>query len=274
VVTFGDGRKGLVPPEGRANIVARRYQVGGGSAGNVNPHSLTALSRSIAYVQKVTNPLAATGGADAETVEEAKERAPYTIKSRDRAVTSEDFETLALRASTSLARAKCIESRTHRGAVTLVVIPKGEVGELSKKLIPSPEVLRHVERFLDERRLVGTMLDVVRPRYRDLTLRVFLVRRAVGANDRIRREIERRLRARLHPLVGGREGKGWQFGRSVIKTDLIHVVEQIPGIPGVDDIEMVDVERGVQIEQLRIEDDQLPFLVSLEIVERIRDEVI
>ncbi|MBT8493144.1 MAG: putative baseplate assembly protein, partial [Deltaproteobacteria bacterium] len=274
VVTFGDGRKGLVPPEGRANIVARRYQIGGGSAGNVNPHSLTALSRGIAYIQKVTNPLAATGGADAETVEEAKERAPYTIKSRDRAVTSEDFETLALRASTSLARAKCIESRTHRGAVTLVVIPKGETDDLSRKLTPSPEVLRHVERFLDERRLVGTMLDVVRPRYRDIGLRVFLVRRAVGANDRIRREIERRLRATLHPLVGGRDGRGWRFGRSVIKADLIQVVEQIPGIPGVDDIEMVDVERGVQVEQVRVEDDQLPFLVSFDIVERIRDEVI
>lgn len=274
VVTFGDGRKGMVPPEGRANIVARRYQVGGGSAGNVNAHTLTALTRAIAYIDKVTNPIPASGGSDAENVEEAKERAPATIKSRDRAVTAEDFETLALRASTSLARAKCIESRTHRGAVTLVVIPKADTaGDITKKLLPSPEILRHVKRFLDERRLVGTMLDVVRPSYRDLSLRVFLVRRAVGANERVRREIDRMLRRRLHPLVGGRDGRGWQFGRSVIKSDLMHVVEQVPGVPGVDDMEMIDVEAGVQVEQLRLEDDQLPYLVSLEIVERIRDEV-
>jgi len=275
VLTFGDGRQGMVPPEGRANIVARSYRTGGGAQGNVNANSLTALTRTIAYIDKVTNPLAATGGADPETVEEAKARAPYTIKSRDRAVTAEDFETLALRASTSLARAKCIESRTHRGAVTLVVIPKGETEEndLRRKPLPSPEILRHVERFLDERRLVGTMLDVIKPRYRDLSLRVFLVRRAVGANERIRRDIENRLRRYLHPLGGGRDASGWPFGRSVIKTELVQVVEQIPGIPGVDDIVMFDLERGVQVEQLRIEDDQLPFLLNLDIVERIRDEV-
>ncbi len=275
VVTFGDGRKGLVPPEGRANVVASSYRVGGGSAGNVNAHSLTAMTRTIAYVDRVTNPLPATGGSDAENIEEAKARAPYTIKSRDRAVTAEDFETLALRASTSLARAKCVESRTHRGAVTLVVVPKADTDaeDLGRKLIPSPETLRHVARFLDERRLVGTMLDVIKPKYRDISVKVFLVRRAVGANERIRREIDVKLRRYLHPLVGGRSGDGWQFGRSVIKADLIQVVEQIPGVPGVDDVDMVDSERDVHVEQLRIEDDQLPFLVSLEIVERIRDEV-
>ena len=38
-VTFGDGRRGLIPSEGLNNIVARQYRVGGGAAGNVNPHT-------------------------------------------------------------------------------------------------------------------------------------------------------------------------------------------------------------------------------------------
>ena len=49
----------------------------------------------------------AAGGSDAESVEEAKERAPHYIKSQNRAVTAEDFEMMALRASTSIAKAFC-----------------------------------------------------------------------------------------------------------------------------------------------------------------------
>ena len=170
-ISFGDGRKGLIPAEAMNNIVAREYRIGGGARGNVNPATLTSLTRALSYVDSVTNPLAAAGGADRETVEEAKERAPYTIKSRDRAVTAEDFEMLALRASTQLARAKCVPDRTHRGAVILVVVPKGDVGmeDVGRRLVPSNEVLRYIKRYLDERRLVGTMLNVVKPRYRDLS---------------------------------------------------------------------------------------------------------
>jgi predicted phage baseplate assembly protein len=274
-VTFGDGRRGMIPPEGLNNIVARSYRVGGGSAGNVNPNTLTSLSRALAYIDAVTNPIAAAGGADRETIAEAKERAPYTIKSRDRAVTAEDFEMLALRASTSLARAKCVPDRHNRGAVNLVVVPKAETsaGDLSRRLIPSNEILRYVKRYLDERRLVGTLLSVNRPTYVELSLKVTLLRRTIGTTDRLRREIEDRLRRYLHPLVGGRDGKGWTFGRAVLKTELIHLVEEVPGVEGVDSVDMLDEAKLVHVEQIRLDPDELPHLVHIHIVEKVRDEI-
>jgi predicted phage baseplate assembly protein len=275
ILTFGDGRKGMVPPEGLNNIVARGYQIGGGSSGNVNPDTLTSLTRALAYIDAVTNPIAANGGADRESVDEAKERAPYTIKSRDRAVTAEDFETLALRASTSIARAKCVPDRTSRGAVTLVVLPKAEPGArgLARRLVPSNEILRYIKRYLDERRLVGTILHVVRPRYRDLSLKVTLLRRTIGTSDRLRREIADKLRTYLHALAGGRSGKGWEFGRAVLKTELIHVVEEVPGVEGVDALEILDEERRVHVEHVRVDDDELPFLVHVHVIEKVRDEI-
>ena len=275
ILTFGDGRKGMMPPEGSNNIVARRYQIGGGSSGNVNPDTLTSLNRALAYIDAVTNPIAATGGADRESVDEAKERAPYTIKSRDRAVTAEDFETLALRSSTSIARAKCVPDRTSRGAVTLVVLPKAEPGArgLARRLVPSNEILRYIKRYLDERRLVGTILHVVRPRYRDLSLKVTLLRRTIGTSDRLRREIADKLRTYLHALAGGRSGKGWEFGRAVLKTELIHVVEEVPGVEGVDALEILDEERRVHVEHVRVDDDELPFLVHVHVIEKVRDEI-
>ena len=275
VVAFGDGRRGMVPPEAKNGIVASMYRIGGGGLGNVNAYTLTSLGRALAYIETVTNPLPATGGADRETIDEAKARAPYTIKSRDRAVTAEDYEMLALRASTSLARARCVPDRSNRGHVTLALVPKGEVRgeELTRRLVPSNEVLRFVKRYLDERKLVGSVLNVVKPRYKDVSIRVVLIRRSIGTSDRLRKDIELKLRRYLHSLVGGRDGKGWEFGRPVLKAELIHLVEEVPGVEGVDNLDIRDELRNVGIEHLRLDDDELPFLVHVVVAEKVRDDI-
>jgi hypothetical protein len=275
-IHFGDGRRGHIPQEGKNSIIARRYQVGGGGHGNVNVSTLTSLSKAIAYIESVTNYMPAAGGADAETVEEAKERAPYHIKSRDRAVTSEDFEQMALRASTSIARAKCLPDPTHQGHVLLALVPKAEdrVIDLNKKLVPSAEILRHVKKYLDERRLVGTMLHVVKPRYEEFSIKIALLRRSVGTSERLRRDIEERVRRFFHPLTGGRDGKGWPFGRPVLKSDLVHLVEEVPGVDAVDSLQIYDEDRRVMVEQIRLEADQLPHVVSVTVVEKVREEIV
>lgn len=274
-IQFGDGRRGMVPPEGRNSIIAKSYRLGGGNAGNVNTGTLTSLGRALAYVEAVTNPLPATGGADRESIDDAKNRAPFTIKSRDRAVTAEDFEMLALRASPTLARAKCVPDRSNRGYITLVLVPKAETrgDELKRRLIPSHEVLRYVKQYLDDRKLVGTVLNVLKPRFKDVSLRVVLIRRTVGTSDRLRRDIELKLRRYLHSLVGGRAGKGWDFGRPVLKTELIHTVEEVPGVEGVDSLEIRDESRDVAVEHLRLDDDELPFLAHVHITEKVRDDI-
>jgi len=275
LITFGDGRRGIVPPEGKNSVVARSYRIGGGAIGNVNAGTLTSLGRALAYIESTVNPLPATGGADRETIDEAKNRAPHTIKSRDRAVTSEDYEMLALRASTSLARARCVPDRSNRGHVTLALVPKGETRteELTRRLVPSNEVLRYVKRYLDDRKLVGTVLNVVRPRYKDMSLRVVLIRRSIGTSERLRKDIELKLRRYLHSLVGGRDGKGWEFGRPVLKAELIHLAEEVPGVEGVDGLEIRDELRNVGVEHLRLDDDELPFLVHVHVAEKVRDDI-
>jgi predicted phage baseplate assembly protein len=277
VVTFGDGRRGMVPHEAKNNIVSKSYRLGGGALGNVNASTLTSLGRALAYIESVTNPIPATGGADRETIDEAKARAPYTIKSRDRAVTTEDYEMLALRASTQLARARCVPDRSNRGHVTVALVPKSDItgrgDELMRRLVPSNEVMRYVKNYLDERKLVGTVLNVVRPRYKDISLRVVLIRRSVGTSDRLRKDIEAKLRKFLHALVGGKDAKGWEFGRPVLKSELIHLVEEVPGVEGVDALDIRDEQRNVGIEHLRLDEDELPFLVHVIIAEKVRDDI-
>ncbi len=113
----------------------------------------------------------------------------------------------------------------------------------------------------------------MRPRYKDLSLRVVLLRRTVGTSDRMRREIELKLRRYLHALVGGRDGRGWEFGRPVLKTELIHVAEEVPGVEGVDALEIHDDGRDLTVEHLRLEDDELPFLDHVHIAEKVRDDI-
>jgi hypothetical protein len=114
---------------------------------------------------------------------------------------------------------------------------------------------------------------LVRPRYKDFSLRVVLIRRSIGTSDRMRRDIEHKLRRYMHALVGGKDGKGWEFGRPVLKTELVHLVEEVPGVEGVDHLEIRDEQRNVAIEHLRLDDDELPFLVHIHIAEKVRDDI-
>jgi hypothetical protein len=114
----------------------------------------------------------------------------------------------------------------------------------------------------------------MRPGYVEISLKVTLVRRTVGQTERVKREIEERLRRHLHPLVGGRDGKGWPFGRAVYKTDLAHLVEDIPGVEAIDSITIFDEDKRVAVENVRVEPSELVHLVNVAVVERVREEIV
>ena len=274
-ISFGDGVRGMIPPQVRNSIIAREYRVGGGSRGNVNAQTLTSLTRAVPYIEKVYNVLPAVGGADAETVDQAKERAPMQIKSRDRAVTGEDFETLALRSTTSIARAKCLPSDEKPGHVHLIVVPRGDdrTLDLTRKLVPPPELCRYVRNYLDERRLVTTILDVTKPTYIEISLKVTLIRRTVGQSERLRNEIEQRLRRYLHPLIGGKDGKGL----AVYPPDLSHGSgarrRRRTGVEAIDSVQIYDEDRRVMVER-EAQGDELPHVVNVAVIERVRQEMV
>jgi hypothetical protein len=117
------------------------------------------------------------------------------------------------------------------------------------------------------------VLNVVRPRYKDMSVKVVLIRRTVGTSDRLRKDIEVKMRRYLHSLIGGRDAKGWEFGRPVLKTELIHLAEEVPGVEGVDSLEIRDEVRNVAVEHLRLDDDELPFLVHVGVAEKVRDDI-
>ncbi|WP_328495455.1 putative baseplate assembly protein [Streptomyces sp. NBC_00414] len=235
---------GAVAPKG-AVIRARRYRTGGGRAGNVARGAVQVLRTSVPYVSEVVNREAARGGVDGETVEEAKTRAPITLRAQERAVTLRDYEELARRAAPDTARITCLEGdEGEHGAyaVRVLVVPQAVPdpgGRLRfEQLVPGDGLLRRITRHLDERRLIGTRLAVGPPFYQGITV-VATVHAFRGTDtDRVRRQAHDALYRHLDPLTGGADGRGWPFGRPVQSGEVFAVLQRVPGVELVDEVQL------------------------------------
>ncbi|MGW5421728.1 putative baseplate assembly protein [Streptomyces sp. NPDC003943] len=233
---------GAVPPKGAA-IRAVRYGTGGGRAGNVARSTITVLRSSIPYIARVENREAARGGVDGETVEEAKARAPITLRAQERAVTARDYEELARRAAPEAARISCLAAdaaEAGENAVRVLVVPQAvpdRGGRLRfEQLVPGEELLSRVSGFLDERRPLGTRLAVGPPYYQGVTVVATLhCFRAAGA-ERVRAEALDTLYAYLDPLTGGAHGEGWPFGRPLRAGEIFAALQRVPGVELVDEV--------------------------------------
>jgi hypothetical protein len=93
-VLFGDGVEGATLPTGQNNLQAN-YRVGLGAVGNVGANTLTTLIDRPLGVSGVTNPEAATGGQDAQSVDDIRSAAPLTVLTLGRAVSLVDYQNYA-----------------------------------------------------------------------------------------------------------------------------------------------------------------------------------
>lgn len=241
-IHFGDGRHGRIPIANESlpnsNIVARLYRAGGGKAGNVGANTLTAIQSYVPAIKEVTNPFAASGGSDEETLDEAKERAPQKLKSGDRAVTAEDFEVLAEGTPGVRVRRARALPRVHPdfpgaqipGVVTVIVVPDSD----SPRPTPSPRTLEAVCACLNQRRLLTAEVYVVPPVYRQVTIAAEVIVRPQDDLGAVRRAVEESLIAYFHPLTGGDEGLGWPFGQTIYFSRVYQRILQTPGVDRID----------------------------------------
>lgn len=247
-------RFGAVPPKG-ARLTMKRYQHGGGVAGNLPRGMLTTLKTSIPYVAHVANRQPAVGGRDAQTLEDAKLRAPQTLRTRTRAVTADDYEYLA-REVPGVARARCVAPGVQPGdpnapkpgqvlvvAVPTVDDPTGQIP--GEQLTLSAELRSAVLAQLEARRLVGTTVDVRGPQYFWVSVQGTLhvpPRSDPALLDQVRAEAERELYRYLNPFTGGPNGDGWPFGRDLHVSEIYGVLQRIRYVEFVEDVQLTVLE--------------------------------
>lgn len=249
MVTFGpdlnqpDGtsqRFGKTPISG-SKLIITAFRTGGGAGGNLPEGRLTVLKTRLPYLsERVSNPVPALGGRDQESVENAILRAQALMKTPERAVTCEDFETLALKANSKVGRVRCLSPKNRSqadglspGTVRVLVLPQ----MTRTNSIPAPEELylkdklaNSVRDFLDDRRLLTTGLEIIGPRYVFVSTEVAFVPAEGFAVESVKQEVKSRLDRYFHPLFGGALGKGLPFDRPFVPGDLFAIIQTVPGV--------------------------------------------
>jgi predicted phage baseplate assembly protein len=239
---------GKIPPNGR-RIRFSSYRSGGGIIGNVGEGTITVLKSSIPYIDTVKNFERAKGGTDAETLDLAKLRVPQILRTNTRAVTNEDFEYLAVQASSKIARAKSISpgnntANLQPGTVRVLLIPTVPECERyipAEQLEITRKVKEEVNGYLDERRLLGTRLEIASPRYVYVAVEVH-VRIRRGYRQQATTDVEKRLYQYINPICGGAEGNGWPFGRSLNTSEINACLQGIPNVDYIEEVKIIPID--------------------------------
>ena len=188
----------------------------------------------------MTNLRPSVGGADQETVDQVRERAPAEIRSGSRAVTASDFEILAVQTPGAMIKQAhalplynplAMPMRPPGagldatavavpGVVTVVVIPASR----EPKPMPSSDTLRLVGDFLRGRCPVATELFVIAPSYRKVLVDVSLIALPNYVGASLAAAVKNKLLAFFHPLTGGVQGTGWPFGEPVSVSEVYRQV--------------------------------------------------
>lgn len=246
---------GAVPRQGSI-LRMSRYRTGGGAVGNVQWGTLTILKSAVPYVTGVTNFSPARNGSDAESLEHAAIRVPQLLRTRDRAVTPEDFELLAIRGgSGAVARAHYLPITAGQGGtVQLLIVPQAntESIELGMGIHPdqftlNPQLEERILNYLSDRKLLGVEVLCREPEYVGVTVQTEVSLKPEYNNPTAKQEILLQLVVALYrflnPVIGGSEGKGWPLGQSVYPSDVAALLQQVPGIRYLGAIQLFELRR-------------------------------
>ncbi len=220
-VLFGDGKNGARLPTGVENVRAT-YRAGLGLGGLVEERQISLLKTRPLGVKKVINPLAPTGAADPEVLDDARQNAPLTVLTLDRIVSVQDFEDFA-RAFSGVAKAQATLLWNGEQQLVHLTIAGEAGGDLPESsdtfrfLVAAIDAARHV----DEQVVIGSYT----PRTFDVAARV-LVDAAYRA--------EAVLAAVDAALLEVFSFEARSFGQGVTAGEVLAVMQGVEGVVAVD----------------------------------------
>jgi predicted phage baseplate assembly protein len=232
-LVFGDGLTARIPrPTGDVRV---EYTVGGGRAANGGVTGNWLPLGDFDGTLEAANLVQAQDGADPETVADARARAAGALGEVTRAVTAEDYVTLAVttpgvavgRAYASVGEHPDFPCVRVPGAVTVHIVPSVPRDGVANP-VPDPGMLRAVRCRLAKARLLTAEVFVRAPAYRIVRLRVDLFGRPAD-RARVSTVVDTALRQYLDPLVGGDDGTGWPFGEPLRPSALLRAAQQALG---------------------------------------------
>jgi predicted phage baseplate assembly protein len=181
----------------------------------------------------VANLEPAFGGQDLEDWDSVRQRGSRVLRHRGAAVTREDYEDLAKLASPIVAKAKCYPNldlaqdpaggAEMGGVVSLIVVPHS----LERNPSPDLNVLHQVAKFMNACRAADTELIVLAPEYVGVIVEAVVVAARDESGAAAVAQCKQEISRYLHPLIGGDNGRGWEFGRLPHESDIYARLEAI-----------------------------------------------
>jgi hypothetical protein len=230
-VVAGDGTNGMRPPTGTNNVRAR-YRVGLGSSGNVPVTGVQQLLDSLAGLQQVTNPQPTIGGTNPESLAGIRGNAPASVRTFNRAVSTEDYAALA-RTFPGIAKASArwvlfdtnLKALAHPYVQLTVAATDGT--PISQGNLPG-----QLRSFLDQRRDPNVPLRIL-----DFTRIYVDIAMTIDLDDRVpRRATFARVQAALNPGLNPDGTAGYfafeslDFGESLHLSAIHAFIQNIPGV--------------------------------------------
>jgi predicted phage baseplate assembly protein len=241
-VTFGNQMQGLIPPMGR-RIRVRLMRYGGGSAGNLPAAALTKVTGNSTTGAAVSGlvvlqPVATTGGAEAETLDQAEQRIPSRLRHQERAVTASDYQSLVEEMpGGTVGRVEVLplfkpqtRDTNAPGVVSVMVIPE-EDGVQPPCPRADRTLLQSVYSYLDPKRPAASEMYVIGTEYVGIGISIAVEVITGFSLLQVGRQVELALRSYLWPLApGGLNQTGWPLGRMVRSLELEVAVSKVPGV--------------------------------------------
>jgi hypothetical protein len=226
---FGDGILGAKP----LGVLQATYRTGNGAAGNVGAESVAHLLATPALpftgIENIRNPLPAQGGADPETLDSVRNFAPYAFRIQERAVTIDDYATVAERhPQIKMAKANL----RWTGSWYTVFLTVDRVGGQ----VVDPSFRSTVRNYMEQFRLAGYDLEVEAPTFVPLDI-LFTVCVAPGYfRDAVRASLLDVFSNRI--LQNGQKGffypDNFEFGTPVYLSQVVAAAMQVPGVAWID----------------------------------------
>jgi Baseplate J-like protein len=225
-IRFGAGDFGAAPND--KDVFNVTYRVGAGALGNVAAGAINTVDPSwLGTLAAVSNPLAAAGGADRETNEQVRRRAPQAFRARQyRAVLAQDYEAEAKRLGW-VQQAGC--TFRYTGSWFTVFTAVDPLGGEQLSLDRHTEVIE----LLNRRRLCGYESYVPPARYVSIDLDIQICARP----DAFQGEVERGVLEALAPPDRSATGfffaDHFTFGTPLERSRLEAEIQKVPGVVGV-----------------------------------------
>ena len=154
-------------------------------------------------------------------------------------MTAADFERLAAEADPAIARVRCLPPQETGKPIRLLIVPNVEPdGELLMldDFALTDDMVARVTEHLDERRILGTAIEIGTPFYQGVTIAALIKARVGRPCLFVRERAMAELYRYLNPLHGGPNGTGWPFDADLNSANVFQLLEAVEGVERVEEV--------------------------------------